>query len=63
MFVHRHSDAKIRVLHDTPPDETRALLSFQPEIDRFTTTILVIEFSHGLAVHFSPTFHETVNVE
>ena len=63
IFVHRHSDAKIRMLHDTPPGETCALLSCHPEIDRFATTILVIEFSHGLAVHFIPTFYEIVNVE
>ena len=63
MFVHGHSYAKIRVLHDTPPGETRALLSCQPEIDRFTTTILVIESLHGLAVHLIPAFYEIVNVE
>ena len=60
---HPHSDAKIEVLHDTPPGETCTLLSCQSEIDRFTTTILVIEFPHGLAVHFIPTFYEIVNVE
>ena len=42
--------------------ETRALLSYQPEIDRFAT-ILVREFSHGLAVNFITAFFETVNVE
>ena len=54
---------KIRVLHDTPPGETRALLSYQPEIDSFATTILVREFSHGLAVNFITAFYEIVYVE
>ena len=43
--------------------ETRALMSYQPEIGRFATTILVREFSHGLAVHFITAFYEIVNVE
>ena len=63
IFVHRYSYAKIGVLHDTPPGETCTLLSCQPEIDRFTTSILVTEFSHGLAVRFIPAFYEIVNVE
>ena len=63
IFVHRHSDAKMGVLHDTPPGETCTLLSCQSEIDRFATTIFVIEFSYGLAVHFISTFYEIVNVE
>ena len=54
---------KSGVLHDTPPGETCTLLSSQPKIDRFITTILVIEFSHGLAVHFISAFYEIVNVE
>ena len=45
------------------PAKTCTLLSCWPEIDRFATTILVIEFSHGLAVNFIPTFYEIVNVE
>ena len=45
------SYAKIGVLHDTPPGETCTLLSCQPEIDRFTTTMLVMEFSRGLATN------------
>ena len=63
IFVHRHSGAKIGVLHDTPPGETCTLLSCRPEVDRLTTTVLVIESLHGLAVNFIPTFYEIVNVE
>ena len=63
IFVHRYSYAKIGVLHDTPPGETCTLLSCSPEVDRLTTTILVIESLHGLAVNFIPAFFEIVNVE
>ena len=57
------SDAKIGVLHDTPPGEPCTLLSCRPEVDRLTTTILVIESLHGLAVSFLTAFYEIVNVE
>ena len=49
--------------HDTPPSETSTLLSCQPEVDRLTTTLLVIESLPGLAVNFIPAFYEIVNVE
>ena len=51
------------MLHDTPPGETCTLLSCRPEVDRLTTTILVIESLYGLAVNFITAFYEIVNVE
>ena len=63
IFVHRHSDAKIGVLHDTPPGEACTLSSCRPEVGRLTTKILVIESLHGLAVSFLTAFYEIVNVE
>ena len=63
IFVHRHSDAKIGMLHDTPPGETCTLLSCRPEVDRLTTTIFVFESLHGLAVNFITAFYEILNVE
>ena len=51
------------MLHNTPPGETCTFLSCRPEVDRLTTTILVIEALHSLAVYFIPAFYEIVNVE
>ena len=63
IFVHRHSDAEIGVLHDTPPGEACTLLSCRPEVGRLATTILIIESLHGLAVSFLTAFYAIVNVE
>ena len=63
MFVHRHSDAKIGDLHDTSPGEPCAVLSCRHEVDRLTTTVLVIESLHGLAVGLLTAFYEIVNFE
>ena len=59
----RHSDAEIGVLHDTPPGEARTLLSCRHEVDRLTTTVLVIESLHGLAVSLLTAVHEVLNIE
>ena len=62
-LVHRHGDAKIGVLHDTPLGETCTLLSCRPEVDRLTTTDTCHRILYGLAVNFITAFCEIVNVE
>ena len=54
---------KSGLLHDTSPGEPGTLLSCRHEIDRLTTTVLVIESLHGIAVIFLTAFYEIVNVE
>ena len=63
IFGHRHSDAKIGVLHDTSSGEPCTLFSCRHEVDRLTTTVLVIESLHGLAVSLLTAFYEVVNIE
>ena len=43
--------------------EPCTLLSCRHQVDRFTTTVLVIESLHGLAVSLLTAFYEVVNIE
>ena len=63
IFVHRHNDKKIGVLHDTPPGEACTLLSCRHEVDLLPRRYLSVESLHGLAVSFLTAFYEIVNVE
>ena len=51
------------LLHDTSPGEPCTQLSCRHEVDSLTTTELVMEPLHGLAVSLLAAYYEIVNIE